>query len=94
MLTASVCLASASCPYMGSSQEAQPVFKRDDAENTIPTWTDEFMAKFEVDDSDTYLTNSFGVPISDQESLRVGDRGPTLLEDFIFREKIMHFGQY
>lgn len=39
-----------------------------------------------------YLTTNQGVRISDnQNSLRVGSRGPTLLEDFILREKITHF---
>ncbi|MFC4594633.1 catalase [Sphingobium tyrosinilyticum] len=38
------------------------------------------------------LTTQQGVPIADdQNSLRVGERGPTLLEDFHFREKIFHF---
>jgi catalase len=38
------------------------------------------------------LTTNQGLPISDnQNSLRAGDRGPTLLEDFILREKITHF---
>ncbi len=38
------------------------------------------------------LTTAQGRPISDdQNSLRVGERGPTLLEDFAFREKIFHF---
>ncbi len=38
------------------------------------------------------LTTNQGVPISDnQNSLRVGDRGPTLLEDFVLREKLTHF---
>jgi catalase len=38
------------------------------------------------------LTTNQGVPISDnQNSLRAGGRGPTLLEDFILREKITHF---
>jgi catalase len=38
------------------------------------------------------LTTNHGLPISDnQNSLRAGDRGPTLLEDFILREKITHF---
>ena len=33
-----------------------------------------------------------GVLVSDnQNSLRTGERGPTLLEDFAFREKILHF---
>ncbi len=38
------------------------------------------------------LTTNHGVPLSDnQNSLRVGTRGPTLLEDFALREKIFHF---
>ena len=38
------------------------------------------------------LTTNQGLRISDnQNSLRGGDRGPTLLEDHILREKIMHF---
>ncbi len=38
------------------------------------------------------LTTNFGVPISDnQNSLKAGERGPALLEDFVLREKIFHF---
>jgi len=38
------------------------------------------------------LTTQQGVPISDdQNSLKIGTRGPTALEDFHFREKIFHF---
>lgn len=38
------------------------------------------------------LTTLHGIPVSDnQNSLRAGDRGPTLLEDFALREKIFHF---
>lgn len=38
------------------------------------------------------LTTNQGVPVSDdQNSLRANPRGPTLGEDFILREKIMHF---
>ena len=38
------------------------------------------------------LTTNQGIPVSDdQNSLRGGQRGPTLLEDFILREKITHF---
>ncbi|KAI0433965.1 catalase [Xylaria sp. FL1042] len=44
-----------------------------------------------VDDSTGYLTDDVGGQISDQNSLRAGERGPTLLEDFIFRQKITHF---
>lgn len=38
------------------------------------------------------LTTDHGVKINDdQNSLKAGNRGPTLLEDFIMREKITHF---
>ncbi len=38
------------------------------------------------------LTTATGVPVDDTDnSLRVGERGPTLLEDFHLREKVMHF---
>ncbi|GJL49953.1 MAG: catalase [Nitrospirales bacterium] len=38
------------------------------------------------------LTTQQGTPVSDdQNSLKIGTRGPTLLEDFHFREKIFHF---
>ena len=38
------------------------------------------------------LTTASGVPVDDTDnSLRIGDRGPTLLDDFHLREKIMHF---
>ncbi|KAJ2974867.1 hypothetical protein NUW58_g8521 [Xylaria curta] len=44
-----------------------------------------------VDDSAGYLTDDVGGQISDQDSLTAGVRGPTLLEDFIFRQKMTHF---
>lgn len=38
------------------------------------------------------LTDNFGHHIADnQNSLKAGARGPTLLEDFVLREKIFHF---
>ncbi len=38
------------------------------------------------------LTTNQGVPVADnQNSLKAGPRGPVLLQDFILREKIMHF---
>jgi len=40
----------------------------------------------------TILTSNQGVPINDDhQSLKAGERGPTLLEDFLLREKITHF---
>jgi catalase len=45
-----------------------------------------------VDSTDQTLTTNQGVPVADnQNSLKAGLRGPTLLEDFILREKITHF---
>ncbi|QJR37139.1 catalase [Gemmatimonas groenlandica] len=47
---------------------------------------------FRVDASGQTLTTNQGVMIADnQHSLKAGLRGPTLLEDFILREKITHF---
>lgn len=42
--------------------------------------------------SGTFLTTAQGVRLPDTDhSLKAGDRGPTLLEDFHLREKITHF---
>jgi catalase len=38
------------------------------------------------------MTTALGVPVSDdQNSLKAGARGPTLMEDFHFRDKLFHF---
>ncbi|MFM5929332.1 MAG: catalase [Novosphingobium sp.] len=43
-------------------------------------------------DGVSHLTDNHGHRIADnQNSLRAGERGPTLLEDFVLREKIFHF---
>jgi catalase len=45
-----------------------------------------------VDSGGRVLTTNQGVPVADnQNSLKGGLRGPSLLEDFILREKITHF---
>jgi catalase len=45
-----------------------------------------------VESSSRPLTTNQGVPVGDnQNSLKAGLRGPTLMEDFILREKITHF---
>src|SRR6187397_1602943 len=44
------------------------------------------------DGADEFLTTNQGVRINDnQNTLKAGNRGPSLLEDFIMREKITHF---
>lgn len=48
-------------------------------------------AEREAPDNEALTTNQ-GIRVADnQNSLKVGARGPTLLEDFILREKITHF---
>ena len=50
------------------------------------------LASFTADGTDQLLTTNQGVKINDnQNSLKAGERGGTLLEDFILREKITHF---
>ncbi|KAI8087589.1 catalase-like domain-containing protein [Gilbertella persicaria] len=43
-------------------------------------------------DAGTKETTMFGQKVNNTDSLIIGERGPTLLEDFMLREKIMHFG--
>ena len=60
--------------------------------NGAPTAKIAALAPFRAAPGDGALTTNQGVPIADNEnSLRAGERGPTLLEDFILREKITHF---
>ncbi|KAF1808198.1 mycelial catalase Cat1 [Eremomyces bilateralis CBS 781.70] len=82
----------AACPYMGGEMDIRdaPADHHLQARD-IPTDTTDFMGQFELNDTDVYLTSDAGGPIEDQESLSAGERGPTLLEDFIFRQKIQHF---
>ena len=52
----------------------------------------EGLETFREDGADELLTTNQGVRINDnQNSLKAGARGPSLLEDFILREKITHF---
>jgi catalase len=50
------------------------------------------LEQFREDHAGQYLTTNQGLRINDdQNSLKAGTRGPSLLEDFHFREKITHF---
>lgn len=54
--------------------------------------TQESLGRVRVDSTGQRLTTNQGVPVADnQNSLKYGERGPVLLEDFILREKITHF---
>lgn len=59
---------------------------------TTPAALDGALTSKRVNDTGQTLTTNQGVAIGDnQNSLKAGLRGPTLLEDFILREKITHF---
>ncbi|KAF9872624.1 catalase [Colletotrichum karsti] len=75
-------LTSAGCPFADPAN----INARSDSDGSR-----EHLAGAELDDSEGFLTSDVGGPIEDQVSLKAGIRGPTLLEDFIFRQKITHF---
>ena len=51
------------------------------------------MAEFTINPATSeFETTNFGQRVNNSESLKAGLRGPTLMEDFMLREKIMHFG--
>ncbi|WP_431803989.1 catalase [Halobacillus andaensis] len=52
----------------------------------------EQLDKFRTDDRGKKMTTNHGTKVSEDEfSLKAGERGPTLMEDFHFREKMTHF---
>jgi catalase len=56
------------------------------------TKKDERLKRHTRNDEDTYLTTNTGTRVHHtDDSLKAGERGPTLMEDFHFREKMMHF---
>ncbi|MDI1460665.1 catalase [Catellatospora sp. KI3] len=69
------------------------------AQQTVPAGTapaadakQEQLAPYRMDKTDTRLTTDQGIPVDDTDnSLKAGPRGPSLLEDFHLREKIMRF---
>jgi catalase len=88
-------IANAACPYI--SRDVDPlsvdnphglhVRQSGDAAGD----TEQFLSQFYLNDTGAFITTDAGGPISDQASLKAGERGPTLLEDFIFRQKIQRF---
>src|SRR5688572_21254807 len=69
--------------------EARPAARVDPRNNDAKI---DDLQKNTEDSGGEFLTTNQGVRINDnQNSLKAGDRGATLLEDFILREKITHF---
>lgn len=54
----------------------------------------EQLDQYKTNSKDQSMTTNNGVKITeDENTLTVGERGPSLLEDFHMREKLMHFDQ-
>ncbi|KAF5342712.1 hypothetical protein D9758_015871 [Tetrapyrgos nigripes] len=81
-----VLFASATCP-IADSQGDRLVQRR----STGLPGDDGFLDQFVVNDTDSYTTTDSGTPVDDTHSLKAGERGPTLLEDFVLRTKITRF---
>lgn len=83
------------CPYMSGEllRKSESLDKRQTTHSIEgATGTNEnFLAQFELNDSNAYMTTDSGTPIDEAVSLKAGARGPTLLEDFIFRQKLQRF---
>jgi catalase len=80
-------VANAVCPYMTGELNRRDEISDGDAAAA----TEEFLSQYYLNDNDAFMTSDVGGPIEDQNSLSAGERGPTLLEDFIFRQKIQRF---
>lgn len=94
LIPALIGIANAACPYMtgempGSGENPHGIERRQDGDAAAAT--EEFLSQFYLNDKDSFMTTDVGGPIADQNSLSIGERGPTLLEDFIFRQKIQRF---
>jgi catalase len=64
----------------------------DGSENNTPNEKQADLTVNKENGKGQYLTTNQGLKINDnQNSLKAGERGPSLLEDFILREKITHF---
>lgn len=93
-------IVSAACPYLSGEPDirsdtdgllAHQRRKDSGSGSNAAEDTEEFLQQFYLADNDTFFTTDVGGPIEEQNSLSAGERGPTLLEDFIFRQKIQRF---
>jgi catalase len=86
-------LVEAACPFMTGEMPAS-MAKRDKSggedDGKVPA-DDAFLDQFVLNDTDSVMTTDFGTPVDDRTSLKAGQRGPTLLEDFVYRTKLLHF---
>jgi catalase len=79
-----------------SSIEKRKIMQKDprkrDQNGSDAQGKDEDLEQFRENADDHYLTTNQGVRVNHtDDSLKAGQRGPTLMEDFHFREKMTHF---
>lgn len=93
LLLASASVVSAACPFMSGGEEVSESQKGplDRRQQSPADLTEQFLSQFYVDDKDSWTTTNVAGPIDEQISLKAGNKGPTLLEDFAFRQKLTHF---
>lgn len=87
-------VASAACPYMNGGESLAKRTEIPECHLEERDTDAQFLEQSTVVgdvSADTYLTTDAGGPIEDNQTLKAGERGPSLLEDFIFRQKIQHF---
>jgi catalase len=91
--------AAVGCPYSAAALSRRAVNDNDEISrsqtgqnaNTVGETDPQFLSQYYLNDTGSYMTADFGTPIQDQWTLKVGARGPTLLEDFMFRQKLQRF---
>ncbi|WP_339097362.1 catalase [Deinococcus sp. VB343] len=77
---------------MASKRTLSTPLSLDDAQKQVDAQSKQQDLSANTTEGGTFLTDNMGHAVSDdQNSLKVGERGPTLMEDFLFREKIHHF---
>lgn len=74
------------------SEKKSEANANDSQRATCPHQANDTLAPFRQHHENTVLTTDQGIPVSHtDDSLKGGQRGPTLLEDFHLREKMMRF---
>lgn len=83
--------AGVTCPFAPSSNGQGMNANTQSADMMVDAMTPPTNLPVYTNDTDSYMTTDWGTPIQDQLSLKVGPRGPTVLEDFMFRQKLQRF---
>lgn len=93
LITSFVSLFLATQLVSGQADDAACIISDYDTSDPVAA-KQEQLNEFTVSDAGTQETSQFGAKINNSDSLKAGLDGPTLMEDFMLREKIMHFGKY